>query len=58
VTDARKNSAAQAMTADPACVDRLVPRLGNASLAAEVQLLKPELVRGHAILSTRPEDNN
>jgi len=58
VTDARKNSAEQAMTADPACVDRLVPRLGDASLAAEVQLLKPELVRGHAIFSTRPEDNN
>jgi hypothetical protein len=28
------------------------------SLAAEVQLLKRELVRGHAILSIRPEDNN
>ena len=28
------------------------------SLAAEVQLLKRELARGHSILSTRPEDNN
>ena len=27
-------------------------------LAAEIQLLKRELVRGHAILSARPEDNN
>ena len=39
-------------------VDRLTPRLGDVSLAAEVQLLKRELVRGHAILSARPEDNN
>jgi hypothetical protein len=39
-------------------VDRLAPRLGEVSLAAEVQLLKRELVRGHAILSARLEDNN
>jgi hypothetical protein len=39
-------------------VDRLAPRLGDVSLAAEVQLLKRELVRGHALLSARPEDNN
>jgi hypothetical protein len=39
-------------------VDRLAARLGDVSLAAEVQLLKRELVRGHAILSDRPEDNN
>lgn len=39
-------------------VDRLAPRLGDVSLAAEIQLLKRELVRGHAVLSTRPEDNN
>jgi hypothetical protein len=39
-------------------VDRLSTRLGDVSLAAEVQLLKRELVRGHAILSARPEDNN
>jgi hypothetical protein len=39
-------------------VDRLAPRLGDISLAAEVQLLKRELARGHAVLSTRPEDNN
>jgi hypothetical protein len=39
-------------------VDRLAPRLGEVSLAAEIQLLKRELVRGHAILSARPEDNN
>jgi hypothetical protein len=39
-------------------VDRLAPRLGEVSLAAEIQLLKRELVHGHAILSTRPEDNN
>jgi hypothetical protein len=39
-------------------MDRLAPRLGDLSLAAEVQLLKRELVRGHALLSARPEDNN
>jgi hypothetical protein len=39
-------------------VERLTPRLGDISLAAEIQLLKRDLVRGHAILSTRPEDNN
>jgi hypothetical protein len=39
-------------------VDRLAPRLGEVSLAAEVQLLKRELARGHAVLSVRPEDNN
>jgi hypothetical protein len=39
-------------------VDRLAPRLGDVSLAAEVQLLKRELARGHALLSARPEDNN
>jgi hypothetical protein len=39
-------------------VDRLENRLGDVSLAAEVQLLKRELVRGHAILSGRSEDNN
>jgi hypothetical protein len=39
-------------------VDRLTPRLGNVSLAAEVQLLKRDLVRGQAMLSVRPEDNN
>jgi hypothetical protein len=39
-------------------VDRLAPRLGDVSLAAEVQLLKRELARGHGTLSARPEDNN
>ena len=39
-------------------VERLAPRLGDVSLAAEIQLLKRELVRGHPILSVRPEDNN
>jgi hypothetical protein len=39
-------------------VDRLVPRLNNVSLAAEVQLLKRELARGHRVLSPQPEDNN
>jgi hypothetical protein len=39
-------------------VDRLAARLGDLSLAAEIQLLKRELLRGHAILSARPEDNN
>jgi hypothetical protein len=39
-------------------VNRLATRLGDVSLAAEVQLLKRELVRGHAILSARPEDNS
>jgi hypothetical protein len=39
-------------------VERLAPRLGDVSLAAEVQLLKRELVRGHTLLSARPEDNN
>lgn len=39
-------------------IDRLTPRLGDVSLAAEVQLLKRDLVRGHAVLSARSEDNN
>jgi hypothetical protein len=39
-------------------VERLAPRLGDVSLAAEIQLLKRDLVRGHAIFSARPEDNN
>lgn len=39
-------------------VDRLAPRQGDVSLAAEVQLLKRDLARGHAVLSARPEDNN
>jgi hypothetical protein len=39
-------------------VDRLQARLGDVSLAAELQLLKRELARGHAVLSRRPEDNN
>ena len=39
-------------------VDRLSTRLGDVSLAAEVQLLERELARGHANLSARPEDNN
>jgi hypothetical protein len=39
-------------------VDRLAPRLNEVSLAAEVQLLKRELARGHPVLSARPEDNN
>jgi hypothetical protein len=39
-------------------VERLAPRLGDVSLAAEIQLLKRELARGHAILSGRPQDNN
>ncbi len=37
-------------------VDRLEARLGDVSLATEIQLLKRELARGHAVL-TRPEDN-
>lgn len=39
-------------------VDRLAIRLGDVSVAAEIQLLKRELVRGHRVLSARPEDNN
>ena len=39
-------------------LDRIATRLGEVSLAAEVQLLKRELVRGHALLCIRPEDNN
>jgi hypothetical protein len=39
-------------------VERLAPRLGDVSLAAELQLLKRELARGHAVLGRRPEDNN
>jgi hypothetical protein len=39
-------------------VERLAPRLGEVSLAAELQLLKRELARGHRVLSGRPEDNN
>lgn len=41
-----------------ASVDRLEARLGDVSLASEIQLLKRELSRGHAVLSRRPEDNN
>jgi hypothetical protein len=39
-------------------VDRLTSRLGDVSLAAEIQLLKRDLCLGHAILSARPEDND
>jgi hypothetical protein len=39
-------------------VDRLEARLGDVSLAAEIQLLKRELSRGHDVLSRRPGDNN
>ncbi len=39
-------------------LDRLAHRIGDVSLAAEIQLLKRELVRGHTVLSARPEDNN
>jgi hypothetical protein len=39
-------------------VDRLEAHQGDVSLAAEIQLLKRELARGHAVLSRRPEDNN
>jgi hypothetical protein len=39
-------------------VDRLQSRLGDVSLAIELQLLKRELSRGHAVLDSRPEDNN
>jgi hypothetical protein len=37
--------------------DRLAPRLGDISFAAELQLLKRELARGHRLLSS-PEDTN
>lgn len=39
-------------------LDRLASRLGDVSLAAEIQLFKRDLARGHPILSARPEDNN
>jgi hypothetical protein len=39
-------------------VDRLAPRLGAVPLAIELQLLKRELARGHAVLAGRSEDNN
>jgi hypothetical protein len=39
-------------------VDRLEARLGEVSLATEIQLLKRDLARGHAVLAGRPEDNN
>ncbi|HEV3258878.1 MAG TPA: hypothetical protein VG013_18555 [Gemmataceae bacterium] len=39
-------------------VGRLEARLGEVSLAAEVQLLKRELARGHELLSSRPADND
>ncbi len=39
-------------------VDRLAARLGDVALAAEIQLLKRELVRSHPVLSVHPEDNN
>jgi len=39
-------------------VERLALRLNEVSLAAEIQLLKRELVRAHPVLSVRPGDNN
>ncbi len=39
-------------------VDRLANRLGDVSLAIEIQHLKRELVRGHTVLANRPADNN
>jgi hypothetical protein len=39
-------------------VDRIESRLGDISLATEVQLLKREMARGHPVLSRRAEDNN
>jgi hypothetical protein len=39
-------------------VARLQARLGDVALAAEIQLLKRDLARGHAVLSRWPEDNN
>ena len=39
-------------------LDRLAPHLKDVSLAAEVQLLKRDLARGHRFLSARAEDNN
>jgi hypothetical protein len=39
-------------------VDQLEARLGDVALAAEIQLLKRELARGHAVLSRVSEDNN
>jgi hypothetical protein len=36
----------------------LAQRLNRVSLAAEVQLLKRELARGHRVLCARPENNN
>jgi len=39
-------------------VDRLALRLNTVSLAAEIQLLKRDLARSHAILLARPENNN
>jgi hypothetical protein len=39
-------------------VDRIESRLGDISLAAEVQLLKRELARGHDVLNSCREDNN
>jgi hypothetical protein len=39
-------------------VERLTLRLGDVSLAAEIQLLKRELGRGHPVLSIRSQDNN
>jgi len=38
-------------------VDLLASLLGNPSIAAEIQVLKRQLARGHSILSARPEDN-
>jgi hypothetical protein len=39
-------------------VGRLEPRLGDVSLAVEVQLLKRDLARGHDLLAPRPADND
>ena len=39
-------------------VDRLAERLGDVSLAAELQLLKRDLVRGHDLLASHSSENN
>ncbi len=51
---ARANLARQLL----ARVDRLGPRLNDVSLAAEVQLLKRELVRAHPVLAAEAENNS
>jgi hypothetical protein len=40
------------------CVDRLAGRLGDVSIAVELQLLKRDLARSHDLLASFPSEND